>query len=314
MSDKNKNSISIANYIALIGMAGIGVTTFFGELFSSKDALPGLAILLAITQVAVLTFILVFSIKAKKKDSDTKSWFFVEISCVILYIVVALSLSAPSQRFFYIVSEKDNLKEMAKAEIKAIDTMYMKYEGQCKRFITNAVEQINNYYDSKSINRELSDFLKEAGISNKKEVERWEEKALKIMELPKNSQLSEIKSEVEIWNLLTLPSLAVNLEETAKKAWSDVRKHIQKATEENKLIPVIGGTLGDYFFDGYADFDLGTQPEAKFAKALREAEGSTTTGWIIYIILNFMVMFNYIVTNRSNKVTFTKRDTPGTGL
>ena len=72
MSDKNKNSISIPNYIALIGMAGIGVTTFFGELFSSKDAVPGLAILLAITQVAVLTSFLYSASKPRKKTAIPK--------------------------------------------------------------------------------------------------------------------------------------------------------------------------------------------------------------------------------------------------
>ena len=314
MSNTKKNGITIANFIALIGMAGIGATTFFGELFTSEDGTPGVAIIMAVILVAALTFLLVFSIKAQTKDSDTNSWLYVEIASIIVYIVVAIIFSTPSQRFFYIVSEKENLKEMALNQVKAIDSMYMKYERQYTRFINDAAEQARNYFDSKTYNKELSYELKDAGISNKKEVDSWQDKALKVMKLQKRSEVAEIKSQIEIWNLLTLPSMAVNLEETSKGCWSDANKHIQAAAENNKLIPVIKGDIYGYAYDGFAKFDLGTRPESKFANALRAADGSTTAGLVIYIVLNFMVLFNYIVTNRSNKIRFKKAKLPGSEL
>lgn len=313
MAKSNKGNITIANFIALVGMAGIGVVTFFGQLFHSQDGTPGGAIIGALALIAGLTFLLVMSIKAKSCEDNPDKWRFVEWGCVIAYIVVAALFATPFQRFFYILTEKEDMKALAKKEVKAIETMYQNYEYQQKKYMVEAVEQIQNYRDSKQIasfGSELAEYVKNVG-----DLESWQKKAELVVKLPANKELAEIKDKIEVWNLMSLASLAADLDEKGKAAWTAVGNHIQDFTENHKLIPVIGGGgIHPYFFEGYAKFNLGSAPEAKFAAALRSADGHTTLGWIIYIFLNLMVLLNYVVTNRTNYVAPSKRKTSGTAL
>ena len=75
---------------------------------------------------------------------------------------------------------------------------------------------------------------------------------------------------------------------------------VSKYGDENKLIPVIsGGGLYPYDFNGYAKYDLGTPVKARFANALHHSDGLSVTGWILYILMNSLVLLNYLVTQRS---------------
>ena len=62
MSQEKKGKITIANILALIGLAGIGVVTFFGIQLHSSDGTPGGAIIGAIALVVGLGFLLMMSI------------------------------------------------------------------------------------------------------------------------------------------------------------------------------------------------------------------------------------------------------------
>ena len=253
------------------------------------------------------------SIKAKSCEDNPDKWRFVEWGCLIAYIVVAAFFATPFQRFFYTLTEKENMKALAKEEVKAIETMYQNFEYQQKKYMVEAVEQIQNYRDSKQIasaGSELAEYVKNVG-----DLDSWQEKAQLVVKLPEDKELAEIKEKIEVWNLMSLASLAADLDKKGKAAWTAVGKHIQNFTENNKLIPVIGGGgIHPYSFDGYAKFDLGSAPEAKFAATLRSADGHTTLGWIIYIFLNLMVLLNYVVTNRTNYVAPSKRKMSGTAL
>ena len=61
MSQKESGNVSIANILALVGLAGIGVITFMGTLLHSADGKPTGAILGALALVAALGFFLFMS-------------------------------------------------------------------------------------------------------------------------------------------------------------------------------------------------------------------------------------------------------------
>lgn len=303
MKKKDSGNISIANIIALIGFAGIGVITFFGILIHSSDGAPGSAIIGSIALLAGLCFLLVMSIKAKSAKDNPDKWRYVEWGCLVLYIVVAACSSTPFQRFFYIITEKSTLQTLARQEVNAIKKMRESYESQQEIFLTDAVEQIKNYNASKQnssiYNNELAEYAKGVGP----DVDRWKEKATTIVKLQPDTKLSDIAGEIDAWNIMNLASLAAKLEEKDKEAWRSVEKQIREYGENNKLIPVItGGGARPYCWDGYASFDLGTPPEPKFANSLRSANGNTILGWVIYIVLNLFVLLNYVVTSRSRFV------------
>lgn len=303
MSQEKKGKITIANILALIGLAGIGVVTFFGMQLHSSDGTPGAAIIGAVALVAGLGFLLMMSIKAKRADNHPDKWRYVEWVCLVLYVVVAGLFATPFQRFFYMTTEKTDLQAMAREEVQAIQEMYQRYEHQQKKYLTDAVEQLKNYNDSKQIsmtyNSELAEYVKGVGTN----VDSWESKANLIVKLQPDKELSEISTEIEVWNIMNLSSLALRLERKDKEAWTSMETKIREFGEKNKLIPVIGGGgVQPYYFDGYAKFDLGTPPQPKFAQALRASNGHTVLGWTVYVVLNLLVLLNYLATSRSTYV------------
>lgn len=299
MSQEKKGKITIANILALIGLAGIGVVTFFGMQLHSSDGTPGTAIIGAVALVVGLGFLLMMSIKAKKADNNPDKWRYVEWACWVVYVAVAAYFATPFQRFFYMTTEKSDLQAMARAEVQAIQEMYQSYEHQQKKYLTDAVEQLKNYNDSKQIsmtyNGELAEYIKGVGTN----VDSWESKANLIVKLQPDKELSDIAHEIEVWNIMNLSSLALRLEKKDKEAWTSMETKIREFGENNKLIPVIGGGMQLYYFDGYAKFDLGTPPQPKFAQALRASNGNTVLGWIVYVVLNLLVLLNYLATSRS---------------
>lgn len=303
MAKRNSGNISIANIISLIGFSGIGVITFFGMLFHSSDGTPGVAIVGSVALLAGLIFLLVMSIKAKSAEDNPDKWRYVEWGCLALYVIVAGYFATPFQRFFYIVTEKSDLQAMAQQEIDSIKKMRKSYDYQQVKFLSEAAEQITNYNDSKQIksiyNNELAEYVKGIGM----DVDSWKEKATKLVKLQTDKELSDIAGEIDAWNMMNLASLAAKLEKKDKEAWTSLEKKIREYGENHKLIPVIsGGGTQPYHFDGYASFDLGTSPEPRFAQTLRSADGNTVIGWVIYVVLNLLVLLSYVATSRTRFV------------
>lgn len=314
MSQKSNGNISIANIIALIGLAGIGVVSFFGMLLHSSDGKPAGAILGAIALIAGLGFLLFMSIKAKGAEDNPDKWRYVEWACLAVYVIVAILFSSPFQRFFYILGEKESMQLQARLEIKAIKNMYQEYDYQQKKFLNDAVEQIQNYNASgqqKNLNDNLAEYVKGIGSN----VDSWAAKASAIVKLTPDKQLIDIEDKIEGWNIMQLSSTAAELENKDTNAWTMIEKKILNFQEQNKLIPVIGGGGGQpYRLDGYAKFELGNRPEPKFAQMLRNSDGSTIMGWVIYIVLHLLVLLNYVVAQRSSFVGPTKRHDQSGGL
>ena len=102
MSTKNNGKISIANYLSIAALAGLGVVSFFGSLLHSPNGSLGGPAFSAIALVVVLGALLFLGIRAKGADSNAEKWRIVEWVCVLLYIVIAVLGSKPFLRFFYI--------------------------------------------------------------------------------------------------------------------------------------------------------------------------------------------------------------------
>lgn len=315
-SKKTNGKVTIANVLAIVGLAGIQVISFFGMYLHSKDGTPGLAVIGAVALVAVLLFLLVMAIKAKSAEDNLDKWVYVEWGCVVAYVIVALVFSGPFQRFIYVMSEKAALQQMAEKEINAIDELYRQYDYQQDKFLTEAKEQFENYKLSlqpADVDKELYNYVKNVVGSD---TDSWKEKAADIVKLPPDNELADIKSKVQTWNFMQITSLAAQLENKEASAWSSVETKIRTFGEKNHLIPVIrGGGTVPYEFAGYASFDLGEQPEPAFAQKLRSVEGHTVLGWALFVILNLLVLLNYVTTPRSGFVgPRNSRETGGMSL
>jgi len=302
MSQKKDSRITPANILAMLGLAAIGVITFFGALIHSSDGKPTFAIIWAIIVVAVLGFFLFLGIKAKSAEDNPDKWKYIEWTSIVAYIACAVLFSASFLRFFYMLDRKEDLQKQARIELKEIKDMRSSYDQQRKTFITQAAEQLENY-NIRYANGNGAGYNSEiAALSS--DVDAWREKALAATALPADNRIGDIESRVNGWNLMGISSIASDLEKLDNDAWTRVENHISEFGSRNGLIPVIAGGIDGTPFDitGLATFELGEKPVATFTDNVRNANGSTVLGWIVYVLLNAIVLLNILVTSRSNYV------------
>lgn len=310
MSDNNSSKVSIANIIALIGLAGLGVITFFGLMLSSDDGSLGTPVIGAVAFVAVLFFFLFMSIKAKGAESNTEKWRIVEYVCLACYIIVAVVFAKPFMRFFSVLTQKSELQQQAKAEIMALKSLYDEYNQQKDKFMKEAVEQIKNYQASKQGGKDsIAQYV--AGVGN---VDTWASKAQKLVKM-EDVQLMELNKRVSDWNLLDLPALASDLSKKDSTAVTKLEEKIKINQSKHKLIPVIGGGGSKpYVLTGYAQFNLKKTGGSKFAQMLKEGGTTSPVAWIVYAVLHLLVLLNYLVAPRSLYVGPSAKRVPKNGL
>ncbi len=310
MSDNNSSKVSIANIIALIGLAGLGVITFFGLMLSSDDGSLGTPVIGAVAFVAVLFFFLFMSIKAKGAESNTEKWRIVEYVCLACYIIVAVVFAKPFMRFFSVLTQKSELQQQAKEDVMAVKALYDDYNRQQDKFMKKAVEDIKNYQDSKQGGKDpIAQYV--AGVGN---VDTWASKAQGLVKM-EDAQLMELNRRVNDWNLLDLPALASDLSKKSSMALTKLEEKIEINQNEHKLIPVInGGGSKPYVLDGYAQFDLKKTEGSKFAQMLKESGTSSPVAWIVYVVLHLLVLLNYLVAPRSLYVGPSAKRAPKNGL
>lgn len=301
MAEKNKDRISIANIIAAIGLAGIAVISCFGQLFRTADGKPGWPIIFGILLAGVLGFFLYLAIKAKTANDNLDKWKFVEWGSLGAYVLIAVFFAAPFLGFFYILGAKDAIQSQARQEVKAIREYYQQYDFQQAKFYDEAVAQLDNYLRSSQADdgtpTELSDYVANYVTT----LDDWREIAKLNLERVPDKQLEEIAQRIEEWNILQLSTLAEQLEDARSDAKTSIDGKLVNIREQNHLIPVIsgGGGIKPYTLEGYAEFYFEPLPEPALRRLINDTRGFNALGIVVYVLLNIMVLLNYVIARRT---------------
>jgi len=294
---EKKNGISIANIIAIIGLAGIGVISFFGLYFKSTDGKPAVPALLAVAIVAGLALFLLLAVKAKGAKDNPDKWIWVEIACLVAYLGVAAVGARPFQHFFYVMSEKEALQKIATADLQQVDSLYLVYNQQKDELMKNAAQQMKNVSDSGqkfAADDQLGQYI--SGIVGS-DIEEWMDDADLQLRLRDDEKLKELKKQVKAWKLMELPQLAAAIPLKVKDAWVQMEKKLEQ-NEQHNLIPIIRGGDGYYYWGGYAEIILPEQRPTQFADAIRVGDMKSVLGWVIYGVLVLLILLDYLVAPR----------------
>ncbi|MBQ2123468.1 MAG: hypothetical protein II200_05720 [Bacteroidaceae bacterium] len=320
MSQNQNDRIAPANIIALVGIAGIGVISGIGSLLNTDDGSVTWPIIWAVIVMTVLGAFLCIAIKAKGEDSHRELWTPVMWGSIAIYVIAAALMCGPFLKFFYVVAEKDNLQEQAKAEIANMESIFKRYEEQRKDFLSRAETQFTAFQlNGKNGSNDLKNYFNDRVGNN---IRTWMEDiaipATNISSLKKSEEWSMIKKEVNGWNYLNLPKLALRIKMLQEDSWTELNNRIERFGSEQALIPVIKGGQGTpYYLDGCAQFELGEAPVSIFCDKLSQDDNVTTTlGFIVYILLNLLVLFNILVAPTSKLVgpEYRGKETEGTTL
>lgn len=319
MSQNNKDRISIANIIAILGLAGIGVLSCFGELFRTADGKPGWPIIFGVLLAAVLGFFLFLAIKAKTAKDNLDKWRWVEYGSLVAYVLVAVFFASPFMGFWYILGERDAIQNQARTEITNIKNYYRQYDFQTEKYYEQAVSQLDSYLRSpqaqEANNTELAEYVQNY-VST---LDDWRDIAKNNIKRTPDENLEQIEDKVEAFNILQLSSLASQLETARSDAKISIDKKLVNLKETNHLIPVIngGGGIKPYEFGGYAQsqFEFEAIPDSELRKLINDTRGFTALGIIVYIILNGLVLLNYLIAKRTEIILPVKeRETKGLNL
>ena len=303
MAQQKKGDVSIANVLAIIGLAGLGIITFFGGVLYATDGNLARPIITAVVYVLLITFLLFFAIKAKGAQEHPDKWRYAEWASVILLLVVAVVGSGNFQHFFTLATQKKELQKTALSEVNAVNKMYDSYDMQKKEYLDQAVNQIQSYLSSGQMNADnrdlaLSDYVKQYVSAP----DTWASTAARVVNISRPTpQINDFEQRIKAWNYMTLASLAAEIDAFKVESWENLQQKIENYGTNAGLIPVIEGRA-PYTYKGLATFDLGTKPESQFSAKLAGATGNTVTGWVVLALLVLLVLLNYAVAPREHIV------------
>ena len=306
----NKNRISPANIIAIVAIAALGVLTFFGALFQQEDGTTGMPLVKAGAFTVGLAVLLVICIMAKTTEKEFAKWRIFEYVSLAAYLVVAITCYKPFLQFFHVLQHKGKLQVMAWNEINSIDSLCATYNEEAMDKLESVAGFMKEYRKSSQTTEDggLGEYMRK--ISN---VDNWKDEEVGgYVEFgPEN--LGSLRQKIESWNFMDLSAIAYAMKDLAANTWNQLDTHIDNLKEGNyveggggyKLIPSIKTKKDEenndfLYLDGMVKFDIGECPQpSKFSTEFRKPWSGFNIGVIVYILLQFLALANYLLVRRS---------------
>ena len=309
MANKQSSGrITIANIIAIVGIVLLLVFSFIGHSYMSGGEL-GWDIVISVAITAFTSFLLWFLIKAKGAENNINKWKKAEYAALAVYIVFAIpaSMFGGIMHFFVVNDQKEEIKQYAKNDLNIIDQMFSEY----KNFETKALAVTGSgLYNAKGSGQlcddSLTSFMQKHSISTRESAKIFEQiqrnkligEGFESYYKSFRNSRNEIEDAVSNWSIMQIPSKAKQIEDLASSA----SKYLTKLSNEAKL-PVIENSGSGYTIKDYQSktFHIDTE-KFMFKTKLIDASGISITALFFVLLIHFLIMFNYIVAYRTNKI------------
>ena len=319
----NSGRLTPANWIAILAMALLALFTFFGHLYGSDSGQFGMALLLTLLEVALLTTALVLAIKAKSATSHFGLWRIVKYVALALYVIVAIVFARPLLKYFHIMSQKQELQAQAMAEIDAIGKLYADYGALMESRHSEAVQRLKDYMRSRfsggGRSTSVEDYMALVEIGDSTDIDDWSRDVRSIWKVSPDTELENMRNKVNAWGLFDLDIAQVGsaIEEKAEQAAEQLNDKVKNNCDSHHIIPVIDIIDGiRYEHKGYVQQSFSVPEAGGFHNALTSDSDTTVVGWVLFVILHLLILLNYLATRPSGVVPAGKkrRANPGNGV
>ncbi len=314
---KKKGSITVANVVSILGLAGLFIFAFFGRSYMSGGELTSDIIISAvITLVAAL--LLWFMVKAKGAENNLKNWKIAEFSTLAVYIIAVIpcTLLLGVMHFFVVNEQKDTLKEYAEEDLQKIEVLIENYKNfENNALITTAQGLSNAVGIGQVCDEKLNRFFDENGISHSQigvdsYIETQTTELVSVgLETIGNSILegcNKVRAVVESWNWMQIPFQAKRIEELAAEASSSLTDMSQSA-KLPRLALLENGMHTITQDNQTSTFEIeGGVESFKFRKNIMEAQGFSVMALVVVLLLHIAILFSYIFAYRTSVVTVGK--------
>ena len=304
--------ITIANIIAIVGIVLLLVFSFLGRSYMSGGEL-GFDIVIAVAITGFTAFLLWFLIKAKGAENNIDKWKKAELAALVIYIVFAIpaSLFGGIMHFFVVNDQKNEIKKYAKTDLNIIDQMFSEYKNfETEALAITGTGLSNAKGTGQLCDETLNSFMQERSISTRESAKNYEQiQRNKLIGEGFDSYYksfrnarNEIEAAVSSWSVMQIPSKAKQIEELATSA----SKYLTNLSNEAKL-PVIENSGSRFTITGYQTKDFSVDTENfMFKKKLVDASGFSITALIVVLLIHLLILFNYIVAYRTDKIAVGK--------
>ena len=318
-TQQKSGNITIANIVSIVGAVLLMLFTFMGHSYKSGGEL-GWDIMISIGITGFTVFLLWFLIKAKGAENNLDKWKKAEFSTLAVYVIFALTTSIYGgiMHFFVVNDHKDDIKEYAALDLAKIESMFNDFKEYEEDAISTTGTGLRNATGKGQVcDADLNSFMEENRIEHTRiSAENYEKRqSTNIIGQYESyyeqfkAEKDEIKSVVNSWSIMMIPTKANRIEKIAMAASTQ----FTKLSEEAKL-PIIRNISGKYTIEGYQhkEFNVDGGVESfQFKKAIRETDGFSFTALLIVLLIHTLLLFNYIVAYRTSTLDINDSEEDG---
>lgn len=152
--EQNKdNAITKTDLVFIVGLALFAYPTWMGLKFVHNDDV--LSVLISILHIALLCMFVYGLKKIKTVETNFKTWKWVEIFLLLVFIVsLLLFINVPMNRTFEVFSQSKDLKKQAEKELIEIEQKIKEFKDKEEKAITEVCNALDNAvnYSTDSVN------------------------------------------------------------------------------------------------------------------------------------------------------------------
>ena len=311
-----KDGVSIANIVSVLGVVLLGFFLYLG--FAYKDVNSGTAVLYAALISAGFALLLFFLVKIKKVENDFKKWRIVEYGLLGLFIAGAVAVIPTMCYFININSHSDELKKVAQEDMDNIRKAIQEFKDYENVKLTECVTEIENEMVNSGVNHTMSSELKEAydGIYSvelneivPKGVEKWKGYIENIQNLNDKlpygeewtRQIDDNEQKVYGWSIFSIPQAIEDIDRLSK----EIPDSLMSISASYQPIHTRIDAVGYMCYKGSEMREAFQCPSttSKLKEQAQKYDGVTPIGVILSLVIFLLIISNYIVGYRSNKVS-----------
>ena len=314
------NRITIANIVAVIGIVLLAAALFLGYFYAGDNM--GVSIMKGAAWALGFTFLLWFMIKAKGTQNEIKKWRIVEIAVLVVYLALAVLSSGVISKFFSIYASSGELKEAAAEDIEKIRNDIQLFKDDATTAKDETVRSMTTAM-GQDLSQELTDFLLSHRLTlNTTSIDNFDADWTSDIESINLSgynydevwkeELDRCDEKIQGWSVLSVPKAVATLKDLSEQIASTL-------SEMSETLPFPTITLSEAGI-----WEITGQYEAKTYESdlnvdskLQAIRTYTPVGIAACVIIHLLILFNYFVAFRTDKIRPTRRkegDKPADGI
>lgn len=313
---KKKDGLSVANLISLLGLALLAFFLYLG--FSYGGTNTGSSVLYAVLITVGIGILLYSLIYAKRVENNFQKWRIAEYTLLMIYVGACVATIPLMSHFLNVNNDSRNLQQYAISDLNDLDNAMSEFQNFERNNLSQMHTNLKNVAASTNYHAattpELREFISNEIIGNDNDplteeninsfIEKWDRYITDIHHYGEQKSygsalkkaIAENRNRVEAWKIMEIPEAIQGINQLHWEM-ADTLKGISKSYPLHKI-----GRVGSKYDIVQKHLPFVISTKSQFKEQCDAKSGVAMGGIIISIIIFLLVLFNYLVAYRSNKV------------